>query len=293
MKNTNKSKRFTSLILSALIAASASAFVLGGCGDVEKKTEETKVVKETQVVTSIVEGTYATNAQGETVVPKSDNSSSSAGNSQSGNGGSKTAESSGSSGSSKTSEGSNASESSKTSGGNTQSSAGNSQSSDGNAQSSNSQQSSGGAQSSQGGNSSSSKVCKIGDKSFNVGDTVVCTYRIKCVEELVNYQAYIQYDPKYLSVETARLSEKARGGGICNFKLKDQVRFNGSNISQGYDFTKATDFITVTYKVKAGGTTSPKFVWEVATGMSDKPYVDKSSNKALSGLSLSSSYKKV
>lgn len=286
MKNTNKSKRFTSLILSALIAASASAFVLGGCGEVEKKTEETKVIKETQVVTSIVEGTYATNAQGETVVPKSDNSSSSAGNSQTSNGSSSAGNSQSSNGSSKTSESSN------TSGGNTQSSAGNSQSSGGNAQSSNSQQSSGGAQSSQGGNSSSSKVCKIGDKSFNVGDTVVCTYRIKCVEELVNYQAYIQYDPKYLSVETARLSEKARGGGICNFKLKDQVRFNGSNISQGYDFTKATDFITVTYKVKAGGTTSPKFVWEVATGMSDKPYVDKSSNKALSGLSLSSSYKK-
>ncbi len=123
----------------------------------------------------------------------------------------------------------------------------------------------------------------IGNKSFSVGDTITCTYELTTPEVLENFQGYVSYDSSYLSVEDAVLEGPAENGSYINFKVnvKDKIRFNGSSIKTGYDYKSSKAFLTVTYKVKASGSTEPSFTFEEVTGMSQKSYVtdDKTSDE--------------
>ena len=127
-------------------------------------------------------------------------------------------------------------------------------------------------------NNSSSDVLKLAGKRYNKGDVVVCTYSIlNASEKLINFQGYIKYDSKYLKVRSANLENSAGNSGLLNYNLDQEIRFNGSNLS-GFNYTKEKPFLTVEYEVIKGGTTTPKFVWEVITGLSDKKYCDDNGN---------------
>ena len=71
-------------------------------------------------------------------------------------------------------------------------------------------------------------------------------------------------------------------------KTDGEIKFNGSNISSGYDYENGGEFLTVTYEALATGSTTTTFEWEVATGMSGKSYV--TDNKPASGLKISKTY---
>lgn len=109
-----------------------------------------------------------------------------------------------------------------------------------------------------------SGTLKIGNKTFNVGDTVTCTYKVASIDYFINYQGYVEYDNTVLNVTGAKLLGKASSGGVLNYKLPDKVRFNGIRLS-GYDYTEGGDFLEVTYEVIGSGSTSPKLIWEVVT----------------------------
>ena len=65
---TNKSKHILTVALASLIVLTAtSAAVMSGCGESSESTNETKTVTETELVTVVVDGTYATDANGNTV----------------------------------------------------------------------------------------------------------------------------------------------------------------------------------------------------------------------------------
>ena len=138
---------------------------------------------------------------------------------------------------------------------------------------------------------SNSKSLKIGGKTFNVGDTIVCTYKLKTPAVLENYQARIKYDSSKLTCKSAKMSEPAKNGAMLNIKIAGEISISGVNIGDGYDYTNGGTFMTVVYEVKGGGSTSPSYHWEVACRASDSKNLIDKKGKPASGFKLSSSYK--
>ena len=270
-----KSKQILTIALASLIVLSAaSSAVMSGCGESSESTNETKTVTETELVTVVVDETYATDAKGNTVSAESkgsDTSSNGNANSQNNESSSsqKTNNSSSSANSSAGSSNSNNSASSKTNN--------SSSSSKTNTPSSNTHKPVTGSNS-----------CTLDGNKFAVGDTVTCVYKLTSPEKLENYQAEISYDTKYLSVKSAYLDGSADSGGLLNYNLNGKIKFNGSNISKGYNYTKEDNFVVVNYEIKATGSTTPTFTWIVATGVSGKAYVK--DNKATGGLKIAKEY---
>lgn len=287
---TNKSKHILTVALASLIVLTAtSAAVMSGCGESSESTNETKTVTETELVTVVVDGTYATDSNGNTVSAENTGSqTSSNGNSSEKNENS----------SSQNANNSGASSANSSSGGNSSNNSASSNSGNSNNNNGNNSSSANNSSSSSSGNSSSSSnthkpvtdsnACTLDGNKFAVGDTVTCVYKLYAPEVLENYQGYISYDTKYLSVKSAKLDGPAKSSGLLNYKLNGKIKFNGSNIATGYDYTDTGSFIVVNYEIKAAGSTTPKFVWEVATGESEKAYVE--NNKAVNGLKLTTEY---
>ena len=279
-----KSKHILTIALASLIALSAtSAAVMSGCGENSESTNETKTISETELVTVVVDETYATDAKGNTIPAESKGSDTSS----NANGNSKKDESS-------------SSQKTNNSGSSANSSAGGSNSYNSSSSKSNNNNNSSGNNSSSSSNKTNkpssnthkpvtdSNACTLDGNKFAVGDTVTCVYKLTSPEKLENYQAEISYDTKYLSVKSAYLDGPAESGGLLNYNLKGKVKFNGSNITKGYNYTKEDNFVVVNYEIKASGSTTPTFTWIVATGVSEKAYVK--DNKATDGLKITTEY---
>lgn len=305
---TNKSKHFLTIALASLIVlSSASAAVMSGCGENSESTDETKTVSETQLVTVVVDETTATDASGNTVsaVNTGSNTSSNASSneknenssSQNTNNSGSSANSSSSNSNSNNSASSNNSSNSNNNSNNSNSNNSNNNSNSNNNNNSNSSNNNSSSSSSNKNNSSSSNThkpvtdsnyCTLDGHKYAVGDTVTCIYKLTSPEKLENYQAEISYNTKYLSVKSAYLDGPADSGGLLNYNLNGKIKFNGSNISKGYNYTKEDNFVVVNYEIKAAGSTTPSFNWEVATGVSGKAYV--TNNKPASGLKITKEY---
>lgn len=279
-----KSKHILTIALASLIALSAtSAAVMSGCGENSESTNETKTISETELVTVVVDETYATDAKGNTIPAESKGSDTSS----NANDNSKKDESS-------------SSQKTNNSGSSANSSAGGSNSNNSSSSKSNNNNNSSGNNISSSSNKTSkpssnthkpvtdSNACTLDGNKFAVGDTVTCVYKLTSPEKLENYQAEISYDTKYLSVKSAYLDGPAESGGLLNYNLKGKVKFNGSNITKGYNYTKEDNFVVVNYEIKASGSTTPTFTWIVATGVSEKAYVK--DNKATDGLKITTEY---
>lgn len=285
----NKSKHILTIALASLIVLTAtSAAVMSGCGESSESTNETKTVTETELVTVVVDETYATDAKGNTVPAENKGSdTSSNGNSQ--NSANSSLQKTNNSGSSANSS---------AGGSNSNNSASSNNSNSGNGNNSNNSNSSGNNSSSSSKTNTpssnthkpvtDSNACTLDGNKFAVGDTVTCVYKLTSPEKLENYQAEISYDTKYLSVKSAYLDGPAESGGLLNYNLNGKIKFNGSNISKGYNYTKEDNFVVVNYEIKASGSTTPSFNWIVATGVSEKAYVK--DNKATGGLKITKEY---
>lgn len=286
MKNIKNSKRILIATMAIMIALSTSVVsVMSGCVKSKDSATETIAITETQIVTEIVNETYVVDENNQTDAKDSeDNSENKADGKDSSSQNSNTSGETSNS-NSKVNSTANA-ESNVTSSKNQTSK----DSSSNNSTSKNDSNNNNNSSNSSNSNSSSSnkKVLTLDGNKYSVGSTVTCVYKLKSPEALENFQATIKYDSKYLKVKSAKLSEIARGGSVINFKLDGEIKFNGSNISTGYEFEKGGEFLTVTYEVLATGNTSTDFEWEVATGMSGKAYVTE--NEPASGLKISKAY---
>lgn len=286
-----KSKQILTIALASLIVLSAaSSAVMSGCGESSESTNETKTVTETELVTVVVDETYATDAKGNTVSAESKGSdTSSNGNANSQNNESSSQKTNNSSSSANSSSGgnnSNNSASSKNNNSNNNNNNNNNSNSSGNNSSSSSKTNTPSSNTHKPVTGSNS--CTLDGNKFAVGDTVTCVYKLTSPEKLENYQAEISYDTKYLSVKSAYLDGSADSGGLLNYNLNGKIKFNGSNISKGYNYTKEDNFVVVNYEIKATGSTTPTFTWIVATGVSGKAYVK--DNKATGGLKIAKEY---
>lgn len=308
---TKKSKHFLTIALASLIVlSSASAAVMSGCGENSESTDETKTVSETQLVTVVVDETTATDASGNTVSAVntgSNTSSNASSNEKNENSSSQNTNNSGSSANSSSSNSNSNNSASLNNSRNSNNNSNNSNNSNSNNSNNNSNSNNNNNSNSSNNNSSSSSsnknnssssnthkpvtdsnYCTLDGHKYAVGDTVTCVYKLTSPEKLENYQAEISYNTKYLSVKSAYLDGPADSGGLLNYNLNGKIKFNGSNISKGYNYTKEDNFVVVNYEIKAAGSTTPSFNWEVATGVSGKAYV--TNNKPASGLKITKEY---
>lgn len=285
---TKKTKHIlTGALASIIVLAATSSVLMSGCGESSESTNETKTVTETQLVTVVVDETNATDENGNTVSAENTNSKTSS----NGNDSSENDENS-SSQKTDNSESSANSSSGGNSSNNSASSNSSNKSSSTDKNDSNSSNSSSSNSSSESSNThkpvTDSNACTLDGNKYAVGDTVTCVYKLNSPETLENYQGYITYDTKYLSVKSAKLDGPAKSGGILNYNLNGKIKFNGSNISTGYDYTDTDSFVVVNYEIKATGSTTPKFIMEVATGESGKAYAE--NDKLVNGLKITKEY---
>ena len=277
-------------ILAALIGATALLAGCGGSGDSESSSEnETRVVTETQVVTRVVDGVY-TDENGNPIKDEngqpmtapsgtpdtevsggSANNGGNAANNNAGNGGAAS-----NSGSASSNAGGNAANNNGGNGGSSSKADDKSSSSQADEKSEDSEK-------------KGSGTLSVGGKTYNVGDKVTCTYTLTCKKLLSNFQAMVKYDNKYLKPTNAYLDGPAKAGSVINYELyeKGLIKFNGINLN-GYNYTKGSTFLVVEYEVVDGGSTTPEFIWEIASDIKDNALI--TNHKADSSISLSASF---
>ena len=139
----------------------------------------------------------------------------------------------------------------------------------------------------------SGETLSIDGHDYKKGDTATVVYSVKSTKVLANFQATISYDSSKLKVKKAELQKPATANSIINAKNAGVIKFNGSDITTGYDYTNGGDFIVVTYEVTGTGSASTSFLWESASTIENNKiitHIDEN-GKTDGTVTLSTSYK--
>lgn len=271
--SSHKAKKASVTLLAALIIVSTSfASVMTGCGSKNESSSTAATVSATTTATVTTTATATSNASSTTGNQKTESEQSS----QSSNAESSKAQSSQTS---EKSESEVSAESSKA-----ESKAETSKSEASSKTSDNSSSKS---------DNNSGEILSIDGHDYKKGDTATVTYSVKSTKVLANFQATISYDSSKLKVKKAELQKPAAVNSIINAKNAGVIKFNGSDISTGYDYTNGGDFFVVTYEVTGTGSASTSFLWESASTIENNKiitHIDEN-GKSDGTVTLSTSYK--
>lgn len=263
----HKAKRLSVALLIAVLAVSTSfASVMTGCGNKDESSSTAATVTSTA---SAAENTTVANDKSESELNTESSTQSSSSNSTSTANSSQTSEKSESNGSSDSSKAESKSESSKN-----------------NASSKND------TSKNDSGNKSSDTL-SVDGHDYKKGDTVTVTYTVKSTKVLANFQGTITYDSSKLKVKKAELQSPVKSNSIVNAKNAGVIKFNGSDITSGYDFTNGGDLIVVTYEVTGTGSAKTSYLWESASTIENNKIITHidANGKSDGTVSLSTSYK--
>lgn len=267
MNNSNhKAKKFSVALLVALLAVSTSfASVMTGCGSKSESSAASATVADTSAANA--ENTTVANDKSESELNTESSTQSSSSNSTANS--SQTSEKSESNGSSDSSKAESKSESSKN---------------DASSKNDTSKNDSG---------NKSSDTLSVDGHDYKKGDTVTVTYTVKSTKVLANFQGTITYDSSKLKVKKAELQSPVKSNSIVNAKNAGVIKFNGSDITSGYDFTNGGDLIVVTYEVTGTGSAKTSYLWESASTIENNKIITHIDNNGKSDgtVSLSTSYK--
>lgn len=262
----HKAKRLSVALLIALLAVSTSfASVMTGCGNKDESSSTAATVTSTA---SAAENTTVANDKSESEVTSESSNSQSSG-SESKSESAQSSEKSESSGSSDSSKAESKSESSKN---------------DASSKNDTSKNDSG---------NKSSDTLSVDGHDYKKGDTVTVTYTVKSTKVLANFQGTITYDSSKLKVKKAELQSPVKSNSIVNAKNAGVIKFNGSDITSGYDFTNGGDLIVVTYEVTGTGSAKTSYLWESASTIENNKIITHidANGKSDGTVSLSTSYK--
>jgi hypothetical protein len=263
----HKAKRLSVALLIAVLAVSTSfASVMTGCGNKDESSSTAATVASTA---SAAENTTVANDKSESELNTESSTQSSSSNSTSTANSSQTSEKSESNGSSDSSKTESKSESSKN---------------DASSKNDTSKNDSG---------NKSSDTLSVDGHDYKKGDTVTVTYTVKSTKVLANFQGTITYDSSKLKVKKAELQSPVKSNSIVNAKNAGVIKFNGSDITSGYDFTNGGDLIVVTYEVTGTGSAKTSYLWESASTIENNKIITHIDNNGKSDgtVSLSTSYK--
>lgn len=266
----HKAKRLSVALLIAVLAVSTSfASVMTGCGNKDESSSTAATVTSTA---SAAENTTVANDKSESELNTESSTQSSSSNSTANS--SQTSEKSESNGSSDSSKAESKSESSK------------------NDASSKNDTSKNDTSKNDSGNKSSDTL-SVDGHDYKKGDTVTVTYTVKSTKVLANFQGTITYDSSKLKVKKAELQSPVKSNSIVNAKNAGVIKFNGSDITSGYDFTNGGDLIVVTYEVTGTGSAKTSYLWESASTIENNKIITHIDNNGKSDgtVSLSISYK--
>lgn len=266
----HKAKRLSVALLIAVLAVSTSfASVMTGCGNKDESSSTAVTVTSTA---SAAENTTVANDKSESELNTESSTQSSSSNSTANS--SQTSEKSESNGSSDSSKAESKSESSK------------------NDASSKNDTSKNDTSKNDSGNKSSDTL-SVDGHDYKKGDTVTVTYTVKSTKVLANFQGTITYDSSKLKVKKAELQSPVKSNSIVNAKNAGVIKFNGSDITSGYDFTNGGDLIVVTYEVTGTGSAKTSYLWESASTIENNKIITHIDNNGKSDgtVSLSTSYK--
>ena len=261
----HKAKRLSVALLIAVLAVSTSfASVMTGCGNKDESSSTAATVASTA---SAAENTTVANDKSESELNTESSTQSSSSNSTANS--SQTSEKSESNGSSDSSKAESKSESSKN---------------DASSKNDTSKNDSG---------NKSSDTLSVDGHDYKKGDTVTVTYTVKSTKVLANFQGTITYDSSKLKVKKAELQSPVKSNSIVNAKNAGVIKFNGSDITSGYDFTNGGDLIVVTYEVTGTGSAKTSYLWESASTIENNKIITHIDNNGKSDgtVSLSTSYK--
>ncbi|WP_295057465.1 cohesin domain-containing protein [Ruminococcus sp.] len=267
----HKAKRLSVALLIAVLAVSTSfASVMTGCGNKDESSSTAATVTSTA---SAAENTTVANDKSESEVTSESSNSQSSG-SESKSESAQSSEKSESSGSSDSSKAESKSESSK------------------NDASSKNDTSKNDTSKNDSGNKSSDTL-SVDGHDYKKGDTVTVTYTVKSTKVLANFQGTITYDSSKLKVKKAELQSPVKSNSIVNAKNAGVIKFNGSDITSGYDFTNGGDLIVVTYEVTGTGSAKTSYLWESASTIENNKIITHidANGKSDGTVSLSTSYK--
>lgn len=262
----HKAKRLSVALLIAVLAVSTSfASVMTGCGNKDESSSTAATVTSTA---SAAENTTVANDKSESEVTSESSNSQSSG-SESKSESAQSSEKSESSGSSDSSKAESKSESSKN---------------DASSKNDTSKNDSG---------NKSSDTLSVDGHDYKKGDSVTVTYTVKSTKVLANFQGTITYDSSKLKVKKAELQSPVKSNSIVNAKNAGVIKFNGSDITSGYDFTNGGDLIVVTYEVTGTGSAKTSYLWESASTIENNKIITHidTNGKSDGTVSLSTSYK--
>lgn len=263
----HKAKRLSVALLIAVLAVSTSfASVMTGCGNKDESSSTAATVTSNA---SAAENTTVANDKSESELNTESSTQSSSSNSTSTANSSQTSEKSESNGSSDSSKAESKSESSKN---------------DASSKNDTSKNDSG---------NKSSDTLSVDGHDYKKGDTVTVTYTVKSTKVLANFQGTITYDSSKLKVKKAELQSPVKSNSIVNAKNAGVIKFNGSDITSGYDFTNGGDLIVVTYEVTGTGSAKTSYLWESASTIENNKIITHidANGKSDGTVSLSTSYK--
>ncbi len=263
----HKAKRLSVALLIAVLAVSTSfASVMTGCGNKDESSSTAATVTSTA---SAAENTTVANDKSESELNTESSTQSSSSNSTSTANSSQTSEKSESNGSSDSSKAESKSESSKN---------------DASSKNDTIKNDSG---------NKSSDTLSVDGHDYKKGDTVTVTYTVKSTKVLANFQGTITYDSSKLKVKKAELQSPVKSNSIVNVKNAGVIKFNGSDITSGYDFTNGGDLIVVTYEVTGTGSAKTSYLWESASTIENNKIITHidANGKSDGTVSLSTSYK--
>lgn len=261
----HKAKRLSVALLIAVLAVSTSfASVMTGCGNKDESSSTAATVTSTA---SAAENTTVANDKSESELNTESSTQSSSSNSTANS--SQTSEKSESNGSSDSSKTESKSESSKN---------------DASSKNDTSKNDSG---------NKSSDTLSVDGHDYKKGDTVTVTYTVKSTKVLANFQGTITYDSSKLKVKKAELQSPVKSNSIVNAKNAGVIKFNGSDITSGYDFTNGGDLIVVTYEVTGTGSAKTSYLWESASTIENNKIITHIdvNGKSDGTVTLSTSYK--
>ena len=271
----HKAKRLSVALLIAVLAVSTSfASVMTGCGNKDESSSTAATVTSTA---SAAENTTVANDKSESELNTESSTQNSSSNSTANS--SQTSEKSESNGSSDSSKAESKSESSKN-----DASSKNDTSKNDTSKNDTSKNDSG---------NKSSDTLSVDGHDYKKGDTVTVTYTVKSTKVLANFQGTITYDSSKLKVKKAELQSPVKSNSIVNSKNAGVIKFNGSDITSGYDFTNGGDLIVVTYEVTGTGSAKTSYLWESASTIENNKIITHIDNNGKSDgtVSLSTSYK--
>ena len=99
----------------------------------------------------------------------------------------------------------------------------------------------------------SAKATTLNGKAVSKGQIVTVTYRIKAPKLMEDIQAHVDYSSGLSLKSVSYSSEMKKGSFVENHNLTRQIRFNAVCIMKPMNFKRATNLISMKFKITGKG----------------------------------------